>query len=130
MRNRTLLLLAVTVVTGLAFTASSATANDGTHSSHASATTTAAHAHHHLGDHERAADSYQRALDLYRHSGDRHGEAEALIHLGETHHAAGDLDATLITWQHALTILDGMDHPDAESVRTRLEDLAAAARAR
>jgi hypothetical protein len=46
MRNRTLLLLAVTVVTGLAFTASSATANDGTHSSHASATTAAAHAHH------------------------------------------------------------------------------------
>jgi DNA-binding SARP family transcriptional activator/tetratricopeptide (TPR) repeat protein len=88
------------------------------------------YAHHHLGDHERAAASYQRALDLYRHSGDRHGEAEALIHLGETHHAAGDVDATLITWQHALTILDDMDHPDAESVRTRLEDLAAAARAR
>jgi tetratricopeptide (TPR) repeat protein len=88
------------------------------------------YAHHHLGDYEQAASSYQRALDLYRLCGDRHGEAEALIHLGETHHAAGDLDATLLAWQHALTIFDDLDHPDAESVRTRLEDLAAAARAR
>jgi len=88
------------------------------------------YAYHHLGDHARAAGSYQRALDLYRLTGDRHGEADVLMHLGETHHAAGEVDATLITWQHALTILDDVGHPDAESVRARLQELAAAARAR
>jgi DNA-binding SARP family transcriptional activator len=40
-----------------------------------------------------------------------------------THHAAGYPDAARTTWQQALTILDQLDHPDADTIRAKLEDL-------
>ena len=51
------------------------------------------YAEHHLGNLAEAAACYQRALSLYRESGDRFAEAEALTHLGDTRHAAGELVA-------------------------------------
>ena len=40
-------------------------------------------------------------------------------------YAAGDATraAARAAWQHALTILDDLDHPDAEPVRAKLSEL-------
>ena len=73
------------------------------------------YAHHHLGHHAQAITCYQQALDLFRDLGDRYDEADTLTHLGDTHHAAGDPDAARDAWQQALTILDELDHPDADA---------------
>jgi DNA-binding SARP family transcriptional activator/tetratricopeptide (TPR) repeat protein len=78
------------------------------------------YAHHHLGEHRRAAACFTRAVELYRADGTPLYEAEVLTHLGDTHAAAGDRDAARETWRQALTILDGLGHPDAEQVRDRL----------
>ena len=59
----------------------------------------------------------------YRDLGDRYNEADTLTHLGDTHHAAGDPDAARDAWQQALTILDELDHPDADQVRAKLGGL-------
>ena len=53
----------------------------------------------------------------------RSGTVHTLVRLGETHESAGDLDATRTAWQQALTILDRLDHPDAQGVRAKLAAL-------
>jgi DNA-binding SARP family transcriptional activator/tetratricopeptide (TPR) repeat protein len=73
--------------------------------------------HQRLGHHAEAVTCYQQAVELTRH---RHQEAEILTRLGDTHHAAGNADAARTAWQHAVTILDDLDHPDAERVRAKL----------
>jgi len=78
------------------------------------------YAHHHLGHHTYAINSYHRALIRYRDLGDRYEEAATLTHLGDTHHAIGNPQAARGAWQQALTILDDLDHPDADKVRTTL----------
>jgi predicted negative regulator of RcsB-dependent stress response len=65
----------------------------------------------------------RQALELYRGSEHRYFEAETLDHLGDTHYAAGDRKAATEAWQQALNIFDHLDHPDAERVRARLDDL-------
>jgi tetratricopeptide (TPR) repeat protein/transcriptional regulator with XRE-family HTH domain len=82
------------------------------------------YAHHHLGDHTQAIACYQHAVDLVRNLGDRYNEATILTHLGDTHHVTGDAYATRTAWQQALTILDELDHPDADGVQSRLRGLA------
>lgn len=79
--------------------------------------------HRGLGDHQQALACYGHAFDLARDLGDRYQEAEILTHLGDTHHAAGDLDAAREAWCRALTILEELDHTDADGVRGRLEQL-------
>jgi tetratricopeptide (TPR) repeat protein len=81
------------------------------------------YAHHHLGQHTQAIACYQHAIDLYRDLGDHYDEAETLAHLGDTHHAAGKPEAARTAWQQARTILDQLDHPDADTVRTKLAAL-------
>jgi tetratricopeptide (TPR) repeat protein len=81
------------------------------------------YAHHHLGQHPQAISCYQHSLDLFRDLGDRYYEATILTHLGDTRHTAGNHEAARDTWQQALTILDQLDHPDADQVRTKLRDL-------
>jgi tetratricopeptide (TPR) repeat protein/transcriptional regulator with XRE-family HTH domain len=78
------------------------------------------YAHHHLGHHTKAIDCYQHALDLNRGLSDRYNEATTLTHLGDTHHTTGNPDAAHDAWQQALTILDDLDHPDADHVRAKL----------
>jgi tetratricopeptide (TPR) repeat protein len=78
---------------------------------------------HHFGHHTQAIACYRHAIDLFRDLGDRYGEAAALARLGDTHHAAGDLQAARDTWHQALAILDRLDHPDADTVRTKLTAL-------
>jgi tetratricopeptide (TPR) repeat protein len=81
------------------------------------------YAHHHLGHHAQAVTCYRHALDLFRDIGDRYYEADTLTRLGDTHHTAGHSDAARTAWQQALTILDQLDHPDADQVRTKLTTL-------
>jgi hypothetical protein len=70
----------------------------------------------------KAITCYQHALDLFRDLGDRYNEANTLAHLGDTHHTTGNSEAARDAWQHALTILDKLHHPDADTVRAKLHD--------
>jgi tetratricopeptide (TPR) repeat protein/transcriptional regulator with XRE-family HTH domain len=79
------------------------------------------YAHRHLGEHTAAIASYQQAVDLYQRIGDRNGEATTLTRLGDTHHDAGDADLADKSWQQALAILDDLAHPDADTVRAKLQ---------
>jgi tetratricopeptide (TPR) repeat protein len=79
--------------------------------------------HRHLGQYRQAIDCYRKALDLFRTTGDRVSEAIGLAYLGDTHHAAADPDAARKAWEQALDILDRLEHPDAQQVRTKLHDL-------
>lgn len=81
--------------------------------------------HHHLAQYPDAAASYTRAVDLRRSTGDRYGEATSLTGLGETHRAAGRPHAALEAWAAALAILTDLGHPDAEPLRTRMQEVSA-----
>jgi predicted negative regulator of RcsB-dependent stress response len=63
---------------------------------------------------------YSRAVALNRDLGDRYHEAESLTHIGDAQHAVDDHDSARHAWQQALRILDELDHPDAQTVRTKL----------
>jgi tetratricopeptide (TPR) repeat protein len=78
------------------------------------------YAHHHLGQHTQAITCYQNAIDLFRELGDRYQEATTMTQLGDTHHAAGNPTAAHDAYHQALTILDDLDHPDADTVRAKL----------
>jgi hypothetical protein len=54
-------------------------------------------------------------------AGNRYGEATSLAYLGDIYQAAG---AARRAWQHALDILDQLDHPDADQVRAKLRPYA------
>jgi tetratricopeptide (TPR) repeat protein len=79
------------------------------------------YAHHRLGHHAEAITGYQHALNLYRDLGDRYPEATTLIKLGEAHRVAGNDHAARDAWQQALAILTDLDHPDADTVRIKLD---------
>jgi tetratricopeptide (TPR) repeat protein len=81
-------------------------------------------AHHHLGHHAEAQACYRRAIGLLHDVGKQYDEAAALARLGEVLCAAGDPTSARDAWQQALTILDDLDHPDAQQVRTKLATLA------
>jgi tetratricopeptide (TPR) repeat protein len=81
------------------------------------------YSYHCLGDHAKADACYQRAIDLYRELGDHYNMADTLISLGDMHHTAGHLDLANATWRYALVILDQLDLPEADKVRSRLERL-------
>jgi len=78
------------------------------------------YAHHHLGHHSLAVGCYEHALDLWRGLGDRYNESIALTHIGITHHTTGEPATARSAWQRALTILDDLNHPDAEQLRAKL----------
>jgi hypothetical protein len=52
--------------------------------------------------------------------GDRYQQAATLTRLGDTHRSAGDLDEARASWHRAVTVLDGLRHPDARAVHERL----------
>lgn len=78
------------------------------------------YAHHRAGDHDRAAGRYRHALRLFREVGDRVEEAVCLVNLGDTHRSAGDEAAARREWRAALDILDELDRPGDDPVRSRL----------
>ena len=73
---------------------------------------------------------YQRAFGLFREFGDRYCQAMALAHLGDARHAAGQTQLAREAWQEAVSILDALHHPYADTVRARLRQGAEPSRAR
>lgn len=73
-----------------------------------------------MGEHVAAVRCYERALGLLQGPINRHGRATILTNLGDAHRAADDLDAARSAWREAVTILDELNHPDADGVRARL----------
>ena len=51
---------------------------------------------------------------------DRYNESRALADLGDACQAAGDVPAARRAWRDALAILDDLDHPDGDPLRTKL----------
>ena len=84
------------------------------------------YAHHHLGHHTEAITCYRQALDIFQETGQRYQQANTLSHIGDTYQAASDTDAAHTAWRQALAILDDLQHPDAEQVRTKLKAPATA----
>jgi tetratricopeptide (TPR) repeat protein len=84
---------------------------------------TLGYAHHHLGHYRQAATYYHQTLDVFRELGEGRLTAEALVHLGDTYAAAGEVDAVRDALRRALAILEELDHPDAAQVRDRLARL-------
>nr|MDT0656801.1 BTAD domain-containing putative transcriptional regulator [Micromonospora sp. DSM 115978] len=82
-------------------------------------------AHDGLGDHRRAAACYERAIALHREASHRYVEAGTLTRLGDSHRAMGALDAAHVAWWQALTILEELDHPDADRIRRKLQPVDA-----
>jgi tetratricopeptide (TPR) repeat protein/transcriptional regulator with XRE-family HTH domain len=80
------------------------------------------YAHFQLGEHVKAVSRYQQSLQAFRQLADRPNEADVLIHLGDVQAAAGDRTAALDAWRLAFVILSNLHHPDADEVRTRLQN--------
>jgi hypothetical protein len=55
-----------------------------------------------------------------RDLGDRYYEAASLIRLGEAYEESGDAAAARDGWARALTILEELQHSDADQVRAKL----------
>jgi DNA-binding SARP family transcriptional activator/Tfp pilus assembly protein PilF len=81
------------------------------------------HIHQCLGRYQQTVGCYERAVGLRRQIGDRAAEAATLVRLGDSHQAAGDAEATRNAWQEALQILTAIEHPDADAVRAKLDEL-------
>jgi DNA-binding SARP family transcriptional activator/Tfp pilus assembly protein PilF len=79
---------------------------------------------HQIGDHPEALACYREAIHLHRELGDRYYEADSLARLADTHAANGDPVAARLPYQRALAILSDLDHPDADTVRAKLSELA------
>ncbi|MEY9966922.1 DNA-binding SARP family transcriptional activator/tetratricopeptide (TPR) repeat protein [Streptacidiphilus sp. MAP12-16] len=92
----------------------------GNHAGEAGTWDSLGHTHHHLGNHDEAISCFQHAIELYQQIGDRYYEAGSLIRLGDAQQATGAADTADETWLHALAILEDLQHPDAENVRTKL----------
>jgi len=82
------------------------------------------YAEHGLGRLTEAADCYRQALGIFQELGDLFEEAWVHIHLGDDHHAAGEITGAGDSWTRALDILDGLRHPDAEQVRAKLSGIS------
>jgi tetratricopeptide (TPR) repeat protein/DNA-binding XRE family transcriptional regulator len=90
----------------------------------AQAQDTVGHVQQQLGDYPGAIDSYRQALSLCRELGPPYYQSVTLSHLGETYAAVGDTGAAARAWQEALNILIGLNHPDADLLRTKLSKVS------
>lgn len=79
--------------------------------------------HHQRGDYDQAITQYLAALRIRRSTGDYHPQAEILAHLGDAYHALGAITEARESWRQALAILEDLDDPDADDIRTRLDRL-------
>jgi tetratricopeptide (TPR) repeat protein len=78
------------------------------------------YAHHQLGHCSEAIACYQRAIEALGDADDLHMRAMVLGRLGDAHDAAGHDKAARDAWHKALAMLDGLNHPDAAGMRSRL----------
>ena len=77
--------------------------------------------YHCLGEYEQATTAYRQSLDAFRETGYRYGEAETLSRLGDTRHAAGDTATARTLWEQSLALFEDLGHPDAASVKVKLD---------
>jgi tetratricopeptide (TPR) repeat protein/transcriptional regulator with XRE-family HTH domain len=78
------------------------------------------YAHYQLGNYAHAVRCYQQSVDAFGDTDDAHHRAQALTHLGDAHRESGSTGAARRAWRQALTILEDLQHPDAERLRSRL----------
>ena len=74
----------------------------------------------------RAIGTFEQALKIAREIGDRRGEGNALANMGTAYRNLGDLERARELWEQALKIYEAIEDPNAERVRGRLGELAAA----
>jgi len=64
---------------------------------------------------------FDRALGMLREIGDRPGQGETMLNLGDTHADLGDADTARDMWQQALLIFEEFHHrPGVKKARARL----------
>ncbi|MER6300091.1 tetratricopeptide repeat protein [Kitasatospora sp. NPDC001539] len=85
--------------------------------------------HHQLGEYHAALPAYHESLRLRQAVGDYFLQADIHTHIGDTHLALGDVEAARSAWLLGLTILEDLQHRDADAVRARLNALPGAGRA-
>ncbi|MFD5625001.1 ATP-binding protein [Streptomyces sp. NPDC127072] len=73
-----------------------------------------------LDRHDRAVGHYEASLALDRALGDRYREAHALDHLADAHAALGRHRQARRLREEALSVFEGLHHPDARAVRAKL----------
>ncbi|MCM2422182.1 helix-turn-helix transcriptional regulator [Streptomyces sp. RKAG293] len=73
-----------------------------------------------LGRPADAVGHYEASLALDRALGDRYREAHALDHLADAHMALGDHHQARRFREEALTVFEGLHHPDTRAVRAKL----------
>jgi tetratricopeptide (TPR) repeat protein/transcriptional regulator with XRE-family HTH domain len=78
------------------------------------------YSHHRLGNHVQAIRCYQQSIEAFGDADDAHHRAQAFTDLGDALREYGDDIAAHRAWEEALTILEVLEHPDAEEVRRRL----------
>jgi tetratricopeptide (TPR) repeat protein len=78
------------------------------------------YAHYQLGEYTHAVRCYQQSVEAFGDADDAHHRAQAFTHLGDAHRESGSTNAARRAWRQALTILEVLQHPDAEHLRTRL----------
>lgn len=76
--------------------------------------------HLRMGDPHQAADCYRRSVEIYESEGERYFHATALDRVGDALEEAGDTAAAREHRLAALTILDDLQHPEADNVRAKL----------
>jgi tetratricopeptide (TPR) repeat protein len=81
------------------------------------------YAHHRLGDQEQAVECYRTAVEISRDLDSRLPQAVILAHLGDAHHAAGNQAAARTTWRKAWRLFEELNHPGAEQVRVKLDQI-------
>jgi DNA-binding SARP family transcriptional activator len=76
-----------------------------------------------LGDYGQAVSFYQRALSILRALASRHEEAITRTRLGDAHLTAGHPRKARRAWQRALAAFAEENHPNADCVLRKLQDL-------
>jgi DNA-binding SARP family transcriptional activator len=78
--------------------------------------------HHQLGHHDQAIACYEEALRVQGDTLIAEERATVLLHLGDAFQAAGEAVQAGSAWRQALSILEDMGDPGADSVRQKLQD--------
>jgi serine/threonine protein kinase/tetratricopeptide (TPR) repeat protein len=76
--------------------------------------------HGERADYGQSVSYYEQSIAEYRLVGDLHGEARGLVGLGDTQLAAGQTDAAMRSWEHALALLSQIPGADTSEASERI----------
>jgi tetratricopeptide (TPR) repeat protein len=74
-----------------------------------------------LGEHEAAVDCFTSAFEQLANAGDRADTAECLLWRGDSRLALDEVESAREDWRRALTIMEDLQLPLADTVRARLQ---------